>query len=372
MLVRTLTICLLTLSMPIVLLAQAPGATARSTVQDSATGAVLDGATVSLLRLPDSSLVRQTRSVKNGFAFRRISPGSYVASVSFVGYHKTELVFNVGPNDTLLQLPVIKMPASAENTMMEVVVRASIPPVVSKSDTLIYNASSFKTRPNAPVEDLLKKLPGVLVDKDGNVTINGQKVDKFYIDGKEIPISDTRALTQSLTADMISGVEAFDRQSDDSRFTGIRDQDNAKALNFKVRKEYQQSISGRAFAGYGEHDFYGAGGRAFYLAPDTKLQLQLSRNNSNDLINALSNKPFVAGNGLSSHTRANLFGTTRLSPSTVVNGGYGFNDDHTSNERTEDRQTFTGDSSLLLYHHSTGDSYSTGHNLNGKFQFLLD
>lgn len=364
--------CLLVLPVGNSLLAQSPAASVKSTVQDSATGAVLDGATVSLLRLPDSALVKQTRSVKNGFIFRRLNPGSYLVSASFVGYRKTEQPFTIAAGDTLLQLPAVKMPPSTEQTMMEVVVRASIPPVVSKADTLVYQASAFKTRPNAPVEELLKKLPGVQVDKDGGVTVNGQKVDKFYIDGKEIPISDTRALTQSLTADMISGVEAFDRQSDDSRFSGIRDNDNAKALNFKVKKEFQQSLSGRAFAGYGEHDFYGVGGRAFYLSPDTKVQAGVSRNNSNDLINALSSKPFVAGNGIASHTRANLMGATKVSDHTTANGGYNFNDDHTRSRRTEDRQTITGDSSLLLQHLSAGESDNIGHNLGGKMQFELD
>jgi hypothetical protein len=364
--------CLLLLPFGNGLFAQVPAASVRSTVQDSASGAVLDGATVSLLRLPDSALVRETRSVKNGFIFRRLAPGSYAISASFVGYRKTAQSFTVAAVDTLLQLAAIKMPASAEHTMMEVIVRASIPPVVSKADTLVYQASAFKTRPNAPVEELLKKLPGVQVDKDGGVTVNGQKVDKFYIDGKEIPITDTRALTQSLTADMISGIEAFDRQSDDSRFSGVRDNDNAKALNFKVKKEFQQSLSGRAFAGYGQHDFYGVGGRAFYLAPDTKVQIGISRNNSNDLINALSNKPFVAGNGISSHTRANLMGATRLSQNIAANGGYNFNDDQTNNQRTENRQTFAGDSSLLLQHLSAGQSNNKAHSLNGKIQFELD
>src|SRR6187402_1846682 len=137
-------------------MAQSPGATVRGNVQDSG-GVVLEGATVNLLRLSDSVLIRATRNLKNGFTLRRIAKGSYVIGVSFVGYRKTFLRLDVPDGDSVLQLPVLKLPASSDGgAMLEVVVRASIPPVIAKSDTLIYAASAFKTRPNASVEELLK------------------------------------------------------------------------------------------------------------------------------------------------------------------------------------------------------------------------
>ena len=358
--------------LPVSLLAQEPGTAYRGIVRDSATGTVLEGATVSLLRLPDSALVRQTRSVKTGFRLGRLTRGEYVLSVSFVGYRQTFLAFVSTGVDTTLTLDPIRMPPSNEKSMLEVVVRASIPPVVAKSDTLVYNASAFKTRPNASVEELLKKLPGVQVDKDGNVTVNGQKVDKFYIDGKEISLSDARTITRTLTSDMIAGIEAFDRQSDDSRFTGVKDTDGAKALNFRVKKAYQQSITGKAYAGYGERGTYGAGGNAFYLSPDKKGGLSLGTGNNNGLITPQTGAVQGMGGGIQTRTGASLFGNMEPWKHVFMDGNLHYGRNNTRNQSTGMRETFTGDSSLLLQRASHSQSQNENQRLSPHIRWVVD
>jgi len=351
--------------------AQSSGVTVHGNVQDSS-GAVLEGATVNLLRLPDSALIKATRNVKNGFTLRRIARGSYVIGVTFVGYRRTFLRLDVPDGDSLLQLPVLKLPPSSDGSMLEVVVRASIPPVIAKSDTLIYAASAFKTRPNASVEELLKKLPGVTVDASGQVMVNGQKVEKFYIDGKEIPVSDAQALTRTLRSDMVQGIEAFDRQTDDSRFSGIKDHDGAKGLNIRVKKAYQHSLSGKLYAGYGEMGSYGAGGDAFYLGGDLKGQLSVDHANNNSLINGQPGRQFFMSPGVMTRTNVNAFGSWQTAPSKAANGGYYFNDSRGRNQGTENRQTFTGDSSLLLQHFTTGTNSGNSHNLMGSWRLAPD
>lgn len=351
--------------------AQLPGSNFHGIVRDSVSGQVLEGATVSLVQMPDSMLLRQTRSVKGGFRFARVAAGRYVISISYIGYRNAVLAFGSSGQDTLIQLPPLRL-VSGEKEMLQVVVRASIPPVVAKSDTLVYNASAFKTRPNATVEDLLRKLPGVQVDKDGQVTVNGQRVDKFYIDGKEITLNNVRSLTRSLTSDMVAGVDAFDRQSDDSRFTGVKDRDGAKALNIRVKKQYQQSITGKAYAGYGESGTYGAGANGFYLAPGTRGQLSIDHGNNNGLVTANTGPVQASGAGINKRTAVNLMGNTELWPKAALNGNLNYGDDHTRNESGENRQTFTGDSSLLSKRQSRSTMDGSNFNTMMHFRAALD
>ena len=343
----------------------------KSIVVDSNKNSVLDGATVSLLRLPDSVLLRQTRSLRNGFVFRSIKAGSYLIKTSFIGYQNNFSLVRISGADSIQQLVSVKMQPGSP-AMMEVIIRSTIPPVISKSDTLVYNAASFKTGPNASVEDLLKKLPGVQVDAKGQVTVNGQKVDKFYIDGKEIPVNDARSLTQNLTAEMLQSVETFDRQSDDSRFARIRDSENAKALNFKIKKAFQRSITGRVLAGWGTNDYYAAGGNAFLILPDSKLQLTLNRNNSNDLLGAGGIRQYNNAGGIISKTSAELRGNTIFSKSLSAMGEYGFNNISARNENTGMRQTFLVDSSLLSNNSTTTNDLNRMQLIDLNLRYKLD
>src|SRR5258708_39807564 len=119
--------------------------------------------------------------------------------------------------------------------LREGVVKKPIPPMTIRHDTLVYNANAYKTRPNATIEDFLKKLPGVEVDKNGNITVQGKSVEKIYIDGKAFFLSDPRILTQNLTADMVEQVEAMDAHSDRAKLTGIPDASPGKELNGKLQ-----------------------------------------------------------------------------------------------------------------------------------------
>ena len=352
--------------------AVAQEATVKGTVADSSAGKVLEGATIALLSLPDSALVRQTRSVKNGFVLRKVSPGKYLVTATFVGYKKMVQLLIVGSRDTVLQMAPFEMKIAAGDDMMQVVVVSSIPPVISRSDTVAYQASAFKTRPDATVEELLKKLPGVQVSKDGEVTVNGQKVDKFYIDGKEIPLNDARAITRTLSADMISSLETFDRRSDDSKFTGIRDTDDAKAINFKLKKIYRSSITGKAFAGFGFPKYYGAGGNGLFSDSTTKAVLSVNRNNSSDVVSTNPSSRYNSAGGLSAFTRINLNGSKEFSSKLNVNGQYSLNNANVHNERNDNRQTFLTDSSLISAHANDSYNRNQGQYLGGRILYKPD
>src|SRR5258708_17717445 len=188
-------------------------ASIKGIITDSASDETFERASRELVRLTDSILIRQVPSGKNGFELRHVPTGNYWLTVSFIGYRADTLTLSLGKTDSIYNTGRIRLAKSAGN-LLEVVVKAVIPPVIVKNDTLVYNAAAFKMQPNATVEDLLKKLPGMQVDKNGEVTLQGKKVEKIYINGKEFFLGDPRVATQNLTADMVDAIEAFDNQSD--------------------------------------------------------------------------------------------------------------------------------------------------------------
>ena len=119
----------------------------------------------------------------------------------------------------------------------EVVLAAEAPPVTLINDTIQYNAGSFKVQPNASVEDLLKKLPGVKVEKDGTIKAQGEKVQKVLVDGKEFFGNDPKIATKNLPADAIDKVQVYDKQSDQAQLTGFEDGNYEKTINLKLKKD---------------------------------------------------------------------------------------------------------------------------------------
>ena len=115
----------------------------------------------------------------------------------------------------------------------------------------VINAGSFRTKPNATAEELLKKLPGVQVDKEGNVKAQGEDIQKVYVDGKEFFGNDPKLATKNITADMIESVQVFDDMSDQAKFTRIDDGSRAKTINIKLKKDKRKGYFGRATAGAG-------------------------------------------------------------------------------------------------------------------------
>src|SRR5436305_10186645 len=129
-------------------------------------------------------------------------------------------------------------------------------PVTLESDTVEYNAGSFKTKPNAVVEDLLKKLPGVQVDKDGKIKANGEEVKKVLVDGKQFFGNDPKTATKNLPADVVDKVQVFDKKSDQSQFTGFDDGNSEKTINLSLKPEKKNGAFGKIAAGAGNNERY--------------------------------------------------------------------------------------------------------------------
>ncbi|ACU61548.1 outer membrane beta-barrel protein [Chitinophaga pinensis] len=165
-------------------------------------------------------------------------------------------------------------------TLKEVVVE-SRPPVRMKGDTVEYNASQFKTKENAVVEDLLKKLPGVKVDQGGNITAQGETVGKILVDGKEFFGNDPAIATKNLPADMVDKIQVLDKMSDQEEFTGIDDGNKTKTINIVTKKDRKKGYFGNLSAGIGPDGKYEGGVNVNSFSGEQQFSVLFKANNVN-------------------------------------------------------------------------------------------
>lgn len=267
--------------------AQSPGmiraTSVVGTVVDSTSRKPLLEASVSLLLARDSSLV--TFGITDGegrFVFPKVSEGQYRVLVTYVGYKSRARRVSVTKNDPTADVGTIELVAQS-NTLAEVSVQGEKAPIAIKGDTLEFNAGSFKTRPNAQVEDLLKKLPGVEVDRDGTVKAQGQEVKKVLVDGKPFFGNDPKMATRNLPADIIDKVQLYDQASEQSAFSGVDDGDREKTINITTKKDKRKGSFGQQTIGVGPQ----AGDRSAGLAARYSGRVSLNRFNNGQQISVL-------------------------------------------------------------------------------------
>lgn len=220
-------------------------------VVDSASGKPLPLASISLLVARDSSYIMGTLSDVDGmFQLRNVAQGSYRILVTFVGYRNVSQPIRVTSNVQVNNAGIFQM-VEQSNQLQEVIVRQESPPVTVKQDTVEFNAGSFRTQPNAAVEELLRKLPGIEVSRDGTIKANGQTVNRILVDGKPFFGNDPRMATRNLPADIVNKIQLFDQASDQAQFTGIDDGNQERTINITLKRDKRKGYFGQNSLGLG-------------------------------------------------------------------------------------------------------------------------
>ena len=228
----------------------------KGTAVDTLLKQPVASATVTLLLKKDSSLVAFTMTDSKGqFEMAGLPNGDYRLLITHVNYHTTSRPFTLNDAHKQANLQAIVM-NDITRVLSEVVVTAEAPPVTLIDDTVQYNAGSFKTIPNATVEQLLKKMPGIKVEKDGTVKAQGQEVKKVLVDGREFFSKDPKIATRNLPADAVDKVQVYDKMSDQAQLTGFDDGNSEKTINLKLKKDKKKGMFGKLTAGSGTNDRY--------------------------------------------------------------------------------------------------------------------
>ena len=252
----------------------------KGTIIDSDTKTPLEAATVYAESIKDSTMITYTITGPNGnFELEGKTRLKEVRlNFSYNGYKPLVMKVVLKPQ---MNLGILRMDEMAEELKGVQVVGERVPLTIKK-DTLEFNADSFKTRPDATVEDVLKKLPGVDVDTDGKITVNGKEVDKVLVNGQVFFSNDPTVATKSLPKDVISKIQITDTKTKTQEYTGQEGDGETKTINLTIKEDKNKGYLGRASAGYGTDDRYQANGLLNYFRDKERISFIATANNINN------------------------------------------------------------------------------------------
>lgn len=243
-------------------------------VTDSS-GIALTGASVKLRSGQDSAGL--TTGINGSFSLRMAATAPVTIEITSIGYKSFTAKYEL--TNSRINAGTIIL-AEEATTMTEVVV-TSVNPVVVKEDTVQYNASAYKVRDGAPVEDVIKKLPGVTVEKDGQITAQGKPVTRVRVNGKDFFGGDAQTATQNLPADIIENIQIIDDYGDQANLTGVKNGEPEKIININIRKDKNQGHFGSATVAAGNEGRYAAGLVANKFKDEQQVSILASINNTN-------------------------------------------------------------------------------------------
>lgn len=364
------------LTQSVVLGQRASVAVIKGIVMDSTSRQPLEAATVSAYLASDTTMLSYTITDKSGrFTVKNLPRNERIKLVvSYSGLRPfiDEIIIPVETKELLIKT----IGLSNETTILpEVLVSAIKPPFVLKKDTLEFNASAFKTSPNSVVEDLLRQLPGVEVDMDGNITVNGKRVTKITVDGKDFFGSDVKLTTKNLPKDIIERIQVVDLKTREEKFNNSRNPSQEKSINIVLRKENKKGIFGRASAALGSKNRFEAGGNINLFNAKHQVSLIGFGNNTNTQ-GAPSTSTSIASGGNSGGTNTVAGGAINyngeISPKARLNSNYIYGDESPLVEVMIARNNLLPDTSYFFNSKSQNLSTQKRHTASVGFEIKPD
>ncbi len=257
----------------------AANAQVKGTVVDSAGKKPIDKAVVGLVVKEKPADTSYTFTNEKGeFSFDNVPASSFSIVVTNSGYAPVAKFVPVKQQEKTISIGTVILVQRAK-LMDEVTVTSA--PIVIKEDTIEYRADAFKTKEGAVVEDLLKKLPGLQVDKDGNVKAHGKDVTRVKVNGKDFFGGDVKTATKELPANIVDKIQVIDDYGDQATVSGIKDGDPDKIINIELKKDKNKGFFGRATVGAGTEDRYQGSFNGNYFNNNTQISMVANSNNTN-------------------------------------------------------------------------------------------
>ena len=236
--------------------AQTNNYSVKGVAVDSVGNVKLANTSISILNAKDSTLRKFTRASANGtFSLINLNKGKFILLVTYPGYADYVEPFTLDSVKTSHNFGNINMNLKSR-LLGEVLIKGTVAAIKIKGDTTEFNAKAYTIQPNSKVEDLLKQLPGIQVDKDGKITAQGQTVQKVLVDGEEFFGDDPTLVTKNIRGDMVDKVQLYDKKSDQAAFTGIDDGQKTKTINIKLKEDKKNGYFGKVDAGIGTDGYY--------------------------------------------------------------------------------------------------------------------
>lgn len=321
----------------------------------------IEQATVRLLNVKDSAMVRGVVSARNGsFTLKNVKKGSYLLHITFIGYDPLYQPLQITGKKNPVNVGKLELSDGAIE-LGEAVVIGKAPEVTVRNDTVEYNADSYKVTEGSVLEDLLKKMPGVEVDSEGKITVNGKEVKKVMVDGKEFFSDDPKVASKNLPAKMIDKLQVLDKKSDMAQMTGFDDGEEETVINLTVKPGMKQGWFGNAYGGYGSKDRYEGNAMVNRFVNNDQITFMGGANNTNnmgfsDLASTMFSGMgggggrrggFGAGSGITSSGNAGLNFSKEFKPDKLTLGGntrYSHSDND-ARSKSDRQNILPGDSS---------------------------
>jgi hypothetical protein len=360
-------------------------------VQDTAARASLPYASVMVVRLKDSVLIAHTRTDENGFfSLKNLPIDTVTVIVSHPKFGDQSFYIFGSVSNYEFDFGKIILPPKSQ-ALQEIVIYAYKDPVYYKGDTLIYTADSFKVKPNATVEDLLKKLPGIKVDAEGKITAQGKKVDQVLVDGDEFFGSDPTVATQNLNAKSVESVQVYEKKNDQPTDDG---NETIKVMNLKLKEDAKKGYFGKASAAGDFQKFYEGELLAnkfnnkqkisvFSLASNTPrsslgwgdmfkygLNNEMSMQSNEDGQSWYTDQP--KNIGIPRTLKSGVYYTDKLTDKTKISANYTYNNNELITKGSTHSQYFLTDTSYSTQNTSQSDQMNSGHNINFDLNQKID
>ncbi|MFL1013198.1 outer membrane beta-barrel protein [Flavisericum labens] len=334
----------------------------------------LEGATVYLQSVTDSVPISYGITNKNGEFSLQVNAEDdkkVIFNIAYLGYKPSKKNIDV-PDGKILNLGVLVLEDQLE-TLNEVSVIGKAPPVVIKKDTIEYNAGSFKTMPNAMVEDLLRKIPGIEIDTEGAITVNGVEVEAINVDGMEF-FGDQKGdvALKNIPSSAVSKVQVTDYKTETQKFTGEESDSGTKEINLKIKKGKNKAYFGDVNLGYGTDERYQANANLFQLIEGKQLGVIMGTNNINmgRGFNALPDA--TSSNGL---IESDFIGTNFSKgkwDETQIKGDYRYSSQDTDRGQKSYAENFLPNINYITNSNSASYNNSERHDAGAEVKFLTD
>ena len=341
--------------------AQQSGVNVTGSVVEQGSDTPIEQATVRLLNVKDSAMVRGVVSARNGsFTLKNVKKGSYLLHITFIGYDPLYQPLQITGKKNPVNVGKLELSDGAIE-LGEAVVIGKAPEITVRNDTVEYNADSYKVTEGSVLEDLLKKMPGVEVDSEGKITVNGKEVKKVMVDGKEFFSDDPKVASKNLPAKMIDKLQVLDKKSDMAQMTGFDDGEEETVINLTVKPGMKQGWFGNAYGGYGSKDRYEGNAMVNRFVNNDQITFMGGANNTNnmgfsDLASTMFSGMgggggrrggFGAGSGITSSGNAGLNFSKEFKPDKLTLGGntrYSHSDND-ARSKSDRQNILPGDSS---------------------------
>ena len=230
------------------LFSKAQQAQVTGIIKDTTSGNLVKNAAVLLMTAEDSTLQQFTRTASDGtYKLTDIPAGKYVFMVMHPSF--ADYVEDIDIKAQPIAMPTVSV--TPKSKLLEAVIVRAGGAMRIKGDTTVYTADSFKVSANANVEELLRKMPGIQVDKNGEIKAMGETVEKVLVDGEEFFGDDPGMAVKNLRADAVKEVQVFKKKSDQAEFTGIDDGQSKQTINLKLKADKKNGYFGKIDAAGG-------------------------------------------------------------------------------------------------------------------------